>query len=94
ALIEAADVAGMRALAERLVSGRGGPRSYESALYWASLAAASGDRAAAALLRRLDSRYTSRPDEADTWANATADASERALETWVNGGLAARVAAQ
>ncbi|MEL6767173.1 MAG: hypothetical protein AAFP17_08335 [Pseudomonadota bacterium] len=94
ALIEAADVAGMRVLAERLVSGRGGPRSYESALYWASLAAASGDRAAAAILRRLDSRYTSREAEAETWADATAEASDRALETWVNGGLAARVAAQ
>ncbi|MEM7498201.1 MAG: hypothetical protein AAF371_09450 [Pseudomonadota bacterium] len=93
-LVEAADVAGMHALAERLVSGRGGPRNYETALYWATLASASGDRGAAALLRRLDSRYARRAEEAETWANALDEASARALETWIEGGLAERVAVE
>lgn len=94
ALIAEGDIAGMRSLAEKLVSGSKGPRSYESALYWATLAAAGGDRGAAALIRRLDNRYAKRPDEAATWADATAAMSARALETWIEGGLAARISAE
>ncbi|MEM8622941.1 MAG: hypothetical protein AAGG47_05400 [Pseudomonadota bacterium] len=93
-LLSAGDIGGMATLAERLATGHGGPRSYESALYWATLASAGGDRAAAALVRRLDNRFARRPEEAARWAEASRIASERALETWVAGGLAARVSVE
>ncbi|MEM6678376.1 MAG: hypothetical protein AAF675_10955 [Pseudomonadota bacterium] len=93
ALIEAGDLGGMRALAERLVAGLNGPRHYADALYWASLAAAGGDRAAAALIGRLDRRFLARDEETATWGEVSAAVSARALATW-SAGLAARVTPQ
>ena len=53
-LIAAGDVAGMRRRAFAAAAGRNRPRDYADAYYWASLAAAAGDRGAAGLRRRLD----------------------------------------
>ncbi|MFQ5565614.1 MAG: hypothetical protein ACE5EU_04550, partial [Paracoccaceae bacterium] len=56
ALIEAADIGAMRERAHAAALGQDGPRSYGDAYYWASLAAAAGDRSSARLRERLDQR--------------------------------------
>lgn len=89
ALIAAGDVGGMRREAQAAATGRGRPRDYAEAYYWASLAAAAGDRGAAAVRDRLDARFADQPG----WAAATSVAADRALDTWT-GGLAGTLAAR
>lgn len=87
-LIATADISGMTVRARAAAVGRDRPRDYASAYYWASLAAAAGDRGAATLRDRLDARFEGQPGWAETAAAAQADV----LETWV-GGLAAGLVA-
>lgn len=82
ALIGAGDISGLRRMAHAASVGRDMPRDYRTAYYLASLAAAGGDRGAANLRRRLDSRFAAR--DAQAW-RADADAAAReALETWTS----------
>lgn len=89
-LVAASDLAGMRRRARAAADGRGRPRDYAEAYYWASLAAAAGDRGAASQRDRLDARFAGE----EGWHEAAAAAAARALETWTAGGLAATIAAR
>lgn len=93
AAVEAGDVAALHAMAADAAAGRGMPASHTQAYYLAGLAAAAGDRAAAALRDRIAARFT-RPDgtPAPGWAEARSAAARATLETWTQGGLAGRIA--
>jgi len=80
-----AEIAELRRRARMALEGQGHRRSYAAALYNASLASAAGDRASGQLHARLAARYADNP----AWAAMVSDASERALETWLSGGLGA-----
>ncbi len=89
-LIASGDIAGMRRRAYASASGSGRPRSYGHAYYWASLAAAAGDRGAASLRQRLDERFAGQ----DGWRDVAEGSAAAALETWTDGlgqTIAARV---
>ncbi len=88
-LLAAGDVAGMRRRAYAAATGRDRPRDYAEAYYWASLAAAAGDRGAASLRQRLDDRFAGQ----DGWREVADTRSAAALETWT-GGLAQTIAAR
>jgi hypothetical protein len=94
ALIAAADIGAMRERAHSAALGKGGPRSYSDAYYWASLAAAAGDRSSAGLRERLDRRFAGAEGSArDAWKGVSMGAATNAIQTWTNGGLGAAVAA-
>ncbi len=88
-LVGDADIAGMRRRAQAAATGHDRPRDYAEAYYWASLAAAAGDRGAAALRDRLDTRFAGQ----DGWREAAATEAGKALETWT-GGLAETLASR
>jgi hypothetical protein len=88
-LVGEGDVAGIRERAQAAALGRDRPRDYAGAYFWASLAAAAGDRRAAALRERLDARFVGQ----NGWAETVAAQQARALETWT-GGLAGTIAAR
>ncbi|MBK1667635.1 hypothetical protein CKO28_06255 [Rhodovibrio sodomensis] len=75
--------------ARRAADGRGVARSYKTAHYWASLASASGSRAARQLMQRLDARL-----ESQAWRDARRNAEGRAMTTWMQDGLAERMTGQ
>lgn len=88
-IVQAGDVPAMRKLAYAASIGKGRPRDYGAAYFWASLAAAGGDRGAANLRDRLDTRFAGA--EGGAWsAVATTQASE-ALRIWTDGGLGATI---
>lgn len=89
ALLASGNVSGLLRRARAAANGRARPRDYASAYYWASLAAAAGDRGAAALRDRLDLRFSGK----EGWAEASTRAQQDAINTWV-GGLAANIAAR
>jgi len=89
------DVLGLRSLAFDASVGHEMPRNYPEAYFLASLAAAAGDRGAAALRDRLDARFTDDAGAAEpAWSSASGTAASRALAAWTDGGLAARLTAQ
>jgi hypothetical protein len=88
-LIAAGDVAGMRRRAYASATGRDRPRNYGDAYYWASLAAAAGDRGAASLRQRLDARFAGQ----EGWRDVSDGSATAALETWT-GGLGQTIAAR
>ena len=88
-LIAAGDVAGMRRRAYATATGSLRPRNYPHAYYWASLAAAAGDRGAASLRQRLDDRFAGQ----EGWREAAEGSATAALETW-SGGLGETIAAR
>ena len=93
-LIAAADIGAMRERAHAAALGKGVPRSYSDAYYWASLAAAAGDRSSAGLRERLDRRFAGAEGAArDAWKGVSMGAAANAIQTWTNGGLGAAVAA-
>ena len=94
ALIAAADIGAMRERAHAAAMGANGPRSYGDAYFWASLAAAAGDRSSAALRQRLDRRFAGAEGAArEAWKGVSQAAAANAIQTWTSGGLGARVAA-
>jgi hypothetical protein len=88
-IIVSGDVSAMRRRAYAASIGRGQPRDYAAAYYWASLAAAGGDRGAANLRRRLDERFGGR--DGDAWQATAAAQASAALQTWTEGGLGATI---
>ncbi len=88
-LIAAGDVAGMRRRAYDAATGRDRPRDYADAYFWASLAAAAGDRGAASLRQRLDNRFAGQ----EGWREVAEGRAAAALETWT-GGLGQTIAAR
>ena len=91
--IEAGDVTALAMLAADAEAGRGMPRSYTQAYYLAGLAAAAGDRGAAALRERITARFTGGDGVVEPgWAEARASAAAATLRTWTEGGLAGRIA--
>lgn len=94
ALVDAANIAGMRERAQDAALGRDTPRAYGTAYYWASLAAAAGDRGAASLRERLDRRFAGLDGAGrDAWKGVSQQAANAAIGIWTEGGLGARVAA-
>ena len=87
-LLAAGDVAGIARRAQAAATGRDRPRNYARAYYWASLAAAAGNRGGAALRDRLDARFEGQTG----WAETVAAEQANALETWTSG-LASTIAA-
>lgn len=87
-LISSGDIAGIVRLARAAAEGQDRPRNYADAYYWATLAAAAGDRGAVALRDRLDTRFAGQQG----WAEAVGAGQKKALATWT-GGLAATIAA-
>ena len=71
----------LRARAEAHLRGVGATRSLRAALIYATVAAATGDRAAADLLDRIDRAVPS--DAAATWAPVAQEAASRATDAWL-----------
>lgn len=88
-MIAEGDIAGMRRMAMAATVGRDMPRQYTAAYFLASLAAAGGDKGAAAIRSGLDRRFG---DDA-AWQAAAGEAAGLALQTWT-GGLGATIAAK
>lgn len=87
------DLSAMRNTAAAHLSGRGAPRSYESAAAWAMLAAAAGDPEARDILGEIGERARlSGADAQRAWAAAEARASAAATEAWIGQDLPARLA--
>lgn len=86
-VVASGDLAAIRALAIRMERGVGAPRNYAAAYRLASLAAAGGDRSAAALRDRIDTRLSRRGAGSDGWTDTRAEAAAKALEVWLDGGL-------
>lgn len=91
AAIAAGDLAAIRDLAGDYDRGAGVPRSYASAYFLATLAAAGGDRGAAALRDRIDARLSRRGAGAEGWADIRNAASTDALREWLDSGLLDRL---
>lgn len=81
------DVSIMRRLASLAMTGQNRPRDYAGAYFWASLAAAAGDRGGVSLRERLNYRFAG--DAA--WQAASAEVSSEVLKAWTSGGVAAAV---
>ena len=92
--LQSADVGAMRERAHAAALGRGVPRSYADAYYWASLAAAAGDRSSAGLRGRIDARFAGAEGaDRDAWKGVSLAAAGNAITTWTEGGLGSRIAA-
>ena len=89
--IVAGTLADIRARAASLDRGVGAPRNYADAYLYAALAAAGGDRGAAALMDRIDTRLSRRGAGSAGWANDRLDASAAALNIWLEDGLLDRL---
>ncbi|SFI37930.1 hypothetical protein [Jannaschia pohangensis] len=74
----------MRARAEAHLRGVGASRSLRSALIYATIASAKGDRAAGDLLAAIDRAVPA--DGADIWVPVAADAAEIAMDAWLEQG--------
>lgn len=82
AMIQSADVGGLRSMAHAAALGKKMPRAYDTAYFLASLAAAAGDKGAASLRDRLDRRFANA--ETDAWRTVAGDAANRALQEWMS----------
>lgn len=91
-VIAQGDLTAIYNLARDLDRGVGVPRNYAAAYRLAALAAAGGDRGAAALRDRIDARLSRRGAGSEGWAAARDKASEAALDAWLAGGLLDRLA--
>ncbi len=89
AAIAEGDISALRQMAHAAAVGRGMPRSYAAAYFFATLAAAAGDKGASNLRTRLDRRFGADP----AWRAEADEASSIALQVWT-GGLAATIAAR
>lgn len=87
AVVASGDLAAIRTLASDMDRGVGVPRNYTTAYRLASLAAAGGDRSAAALRDRIDIRLSRRGAGSGGWAETRAVAAAEALVVWLDGGL-------
>lgn len=92
AAFEAGDLVAIREFAILFDRGADVPRNYSDAYFLATLAAAGGDRGAAALRDRIDARLSRRGAGSEGWADARSLASTDALREWVDGGLLDRLA--
>ena len=97
--LEEPDAAGFTSLSEirsRAVahlSGLGQRRSYRRALFWASLAAATGDAAAQSLIGDIEDRMRYRGDAAAAaWRTEADAAAQAALDAWLSQNLATKFA--
>ncbi|MCA8929458.1 MAG: hypothetical protein KDC18_15445 [Alphaproteobacteria bacterium] len=90
-----ASVSAMRSRAMAHLSGYGARRSYHQALYWATLASAAGDRAAAGLVDEIQNRMRYRGDAAAlAWQAEASAVADAALTAWLDQNLAARFGRQ
>ncbi len=83
-------LSGLRAEALGYLTGSGVPRSYSLAWFWASLGAAAGDAASAAMRDEIERRIDARGAEARAaWSRATAPVSEALFRAWLDDDLPA-----
>jgi hypothetical protein len=81
----------LRALAMAHHAGSGAARSYARAYYYAVLAEAAGDIAAASLRGDIEGRFAARgPDVARAWQGIATEMEERALTDWFSENLPQR----
>jgi hypothetical protein len=86
-----ASLSAMRDHAVGHLSGLGSQRSYKRSMFWASLAAATGDATAARIIADIEDRMRYRGKAAAAAWRAEADAAGRqALAAWLDKGLAAK----
>lgn len=79
-----ATIGAVRSEALALMMGRGRVRGYAQAWYWASLGAAAGDAASAALRDEIEARIAARGSSAAAaWSAATAPLAARLAEEWM-----------
>ena len=88
AALQSGDVTAMRRMAMAALTGKGMPRSYRTAYYWASLSAAAGDRGGAGLRKRLDYRFAGEV----AWQAVSESVASEVLQAWTSGGVAGAVA--
>jgi TPR repeat protein len=87
-----ASISAMRHQAVAHLSGLGSQRSYRRALFWASMAAATGDASAARVISDIEDRMRFRGEAAAAaWRSEADAAGEEALEAWLSKGLAAKL---
>ncbi|MFQ5622789.1 MAG: hypothetical protein ACE5FS_05265 [Paracoccaceae bacterium] len=93
AALRSGDLNALRVLTLQYLTGDGAPRSYVRAYLLATVAAAAGDAGGISLRDELDQRMRLRgPDASEAWANAAASAEKKAMEIWVQNGLAKQFA--
>ncbi|MEM7509118.1 MAG: hypothetical protein AAF415_20550 [Pseudomonadota bacterium] len=91
-ILESGDVGALRQRAYDAALGKGTPRDYRSAYFWATLASAAGDPGAATLRQRLDNRFARGGGaDAQAWTALTDEVGSLAFQTWTDQGLAARI---
>lgn len=78
------DLLAMRRLAREYLLGTKRPRSWTMAYYWASMAAASRDQAAAGMRNDLSEQMRLR-GEGTEWAEVTSKIEEKLLNDWIVG---------
>ena len=86
-ILESGDVSAMRRLASVALTGQNMPRDYAAAYFWASLAAAAGDRGGVSLRERLDYRFAGNA----AWQQTSGEVASEVLKAWTTGGVAAAV---
>lgn len=92
AILQGGDVGGLRQRAYNASLGKGTPRDYRSAYFWATLASAAGDPGAATLRQRLDNRFgRGGGGDAQTWTALTSEVGSLAFQSWTDQGLAERI---
>ena len=89
-ILESGDISAMRRLASVALTGQNMPRDYASAYFWASLAAAAGDRGGVSLRERLDYRFAREA----AWQTTSGEVASEVLKAWTTGGVAAAVTAR
>ncbi|SFR41432.1 hypothetical protein SAMN04488005_1646 [Yoonia tamlensis] len=91
ALVTGDDPRDLRTLALDYLTGTGKARSYAHAYYYALLAEAAGDIAAASLRDEITARFGARgPDVAQAWHAIAAQVEQQAVTDWINADLPAR----
>ena len=81
----------LRALSLDYLTGSGKARSYARAYYFALLAEAAGDIAAASLRDEITARFGARgPEVAQAWNALSAQVEQQAVTDWINADLPAR----
>ena len=88
------DTGAILALARRSMAGDGVPRDFGAALFLGLLAEAGGELGASRIVERVEARAEAGEASREAWAPVIAEARDQATEVWIDGGLAAALAAR
>lgn len=93
--VSGSDPRDLRDLSLAHFAGTGEARSYGRAYYYALLAEAAGDIAAASLRKEIEARFGARgPQVAQAWNAVAAEMQQRAITDWINADLPGRYLTQ